>query len=84
MAPRKSILLAAALCLLGTAFAAEAQAQYPAFPNPYGSAPATPPSWSYNPYTSGLAPCPQWSPGDLGSCRDQMPPTYGQPNYRSH
>lgn len=85
--PMKRILLAATL-LCGTAVAAAAQyPPYPYPPPPYPPAPAVspaqvyPPSWSYDPYTSGQAPCPQKRPGDLQSCRDIMPPTYGQPSY---
>ena len=78
MTLRKAMFLGA-ICLAGAAVAAKAQPQYPAYPlNP---GPATPPSWSYDPYTSGSAPCPQRMPGDLTTCRQQMPPTYGQPSY---
>jgi hypothetical protein len=78
MTPVKSILLSTAL-LTGAAFAANAQAQYPAYP--YTQPPAAPPlSWYYNPYTSGLGPCPQRFPGDL-PCRDTIDPSYGQPSY---
>jgi hypothetical protein len=45
--------------------------------------PATPPSWSYDPYTSGIGPCAQKSPLDIQTYSQIMPPTYGQPNYRS-
>ena len=88
MTARKCILVGA-LCLAGAAFAARAEAQYPSYTYsnsqayPYGGAPATPPSWSYDPYTSGLASCPQHSPNDSLSCSQQMPPTYGQPDYWS-
>ena len=51
--------------------------------NPISPAQAAPQSWSYDPYTSGMAPCPQGIHGDLESCGQKMPPTYGQPNYRS-
>jgi hypothetical protein len=86
--PVKSLLLAAA-CLAATALAANAQAPYAAKPYaaPYGYAPpvsparAYPPSWSYDPYTSGRGPCPQKLPGDLTTCQQNMPPTYGQPSY---
>jgi hypothetical protein len=77
----RSILLAA-ICLGGTTFAAHAQWQYPP-PYPYSQVPATPPAWSYDPYTSGFGPCPQRTPNDSLSCRDQMPPTFGQPDYRT-
>lgn len=76
----KSILIGAALLVAATV-AAQAQPQYPAYP--YNQVPVAPPSWSYDPYTSGLAPCPQWRPGDLTRCGQQMPPSYGQPNYWS-
>jgi hypothetical protein len=74
-----------AAVLLATTLAARAQAApYPAYgyypPYPYYSAPAAPPSWSYNPYTSGLAACTNWSPGD-SPCRERMQPSFGQPNY---
>jgi hypothetical protein len=68
------------LWVAATPLAAAAQPQYP--PPLYNSAPpATPPSWSYDPYTSGQAPCPQRLPGDLTTCQQNMPPTYGQPSY---
>lgn len=80
MRPWKSILLGA-ICLVGTGLAA--QAQYP-LPGPqYYQVPATPPAWSYNPYTSGFGPCPQRLPNDSTSCREQMPPTFGQPDFRT-
>ena len=89
MSVRKYILVGA-LCLAGAAFAATAQAQqYPSYTyslsqaHPYGAAPATAPSWSYDPYTSGLAACPQHSPNDSLSCSQELPPTYGQPDYWS-
>jgi hypothetical protein len=74
-----------AAVLIGTTIAANAQrVPYPPYayypPYPIYQAPATAPSWSYDPYTSGLGACPQWLPGD-SPCREQMPPTYGQPNY---
>jgi hypothetical protein len=73
-------LVASALLLAAGTPGAEAQyIPYPYYRPP--QAPATPPSWSYNPYTSGMAPCPQGLPGDLERCREQMPPSYGQPNY---
>jgi hypothetical protein len=56
-------------------------------PYPYNQAPLaapaspTPQSWSYDPYTSGAAPCPQGIHGDLQTCAEKMPPTYGQPSY---
>jgi len=96
--PMKSILLATVF-LVGATVAASAQALYPPYPYappapyPYGPyapypapispAQAAPPSWSYDPYTSGQAPCPQKRPGDLQSCSQIMPPTYGQPSYWS-
>lgn len=72
----------AAICLVGTAFVAQAQWQYPP-PYSYAQVPATPPAWSYDPYTSGFGPCPQRTPNDSLSCREQMPPTFGQPDYRT-
>ena len=76
----KSVLLGA-MCLVGTGLVA--QAQY-ALPGPqYYQVPATPPAWSYNPYTSGFGPCPQRLPNDSTSCREQMPPTFGQPDFRT-
>ena len=80
MSPRKSTLIGAAV-LLGASVVARAQPQYQ--PYPYSPAQLAPPAWSYDPYTSGLAPCPQWFPGEPRGCRDDMPPTYGQPNFRS-
>lgn len=83
----KSILLAAAF-LAGTSFAALAQVPYQV-PGPYtyaapiSPAQAHPPSWSYDPYTSGQTACPQKRPGDTQPCSQIMPPTYGQPSYRS-
>jgi hypothetical protein len=62
--------------------AAYPYAAYPA-PTPISPAQAYPPSWSYDPYTSGQAPCPQKRPGDLETCSQIMPPTYGQPSYWS-
>jgi hypothetical protein len=89
----KSMLIGA-VCLVGTTCLAHAQAPYQ--PQPYGQlaqrppvqpaytpTPAIPPSWSYDPYTSGLSVCPQHDPRDSISCREQMPPTYGQPDYRT-
>ncbi len=64
-----------AICLVGMAASAHAQPYYQAGPQP------TPQSWSYDPYTSGAAPCPQGIHGDLMTCRQKMPPTYGQPSY---
>lgn len=86
-------LLIGAVCLVGTALPATAQAQYqpyshtqlsqvPLYQPPYVPVPATPPASSYDPYTSGLSPCPQRDPRDSVSCREQMPPTYGQPDLR--
>lgn len=77
MAVRTSIVLSAVF-VAGLTVGAAAQPQYP--PYPYAPS-AAPPSWSYDPYTSGLAPCPQWRQGDTTPCSEQMPPTYGQPNY---
>jgi hypothetical protein len=71
----KTILFAAIL-LGGSTLAAP----YPYAP-PISPAQAYPPSWSYDPYTSGQAPCPQKLPGDLRTCEQNMPPTYGQPSY---
>ena len=88
MSARKYILVGA-LWVAGAAFATTAQAQYPSYTyslsqaHPYGAAPTTPRSWSYDPYTSGLAACPQHSPNDSLSCSQQMPPSYGQPDYWS-
>ena len=93
MTRRKSILLGA-VCLAATILAPNAQAQYQPYPHSnqvaqqpqyqpsYNPVPATPLSWSYDPYTSGLSPCPQRDPRDSVSCREQMPPTYGQPDLR--
>ena len=86
-------LLIGTVCLVGTAVLANAQAQYQPYPYnqlsqvplyqpPYAAAPTTPLAWSYDPYTSGLSPCPQHDPRDSVSCREQMPPTYGQPDLR--
>lgn len=76
----KSTLLGT-ICLAGTGFAAQAQYLYPG--PQYYQAPATAPAWSYNPYTSGFGPCPQRLPNDSTSCREQMPPTFGQPDFRT-
>ena len=82
MSPMRTILAGAAL-LAALPIAAQAQ------PYPYNQVPVaappptTPQSWSYDPYTSGAAPCPQGMPGDLQTCAQKMPPTYGQPNYWS-
>jgi hypothetical protein len=84
MSLRKSVLLGA-MCLVGTALVAQAQPQYLAYPYPaypYGQAPGSAQTWNYDPYTSGLAPCTQRWPGDP-PCSVTMPPTYGQPDYRS-
>jgi hypothetical protein len=78
MALGKSVLLGATL-LIGATMAANAQYYYS--PGPGYQAPPTPPSWSYDPYTSGQAPCPQGIHGDLQTCAQKMPPTYGQPSY---
>ena len=82
----KSVLTGSML-LTGTALVANAQIQYTGYPYGYQAysyhAPAAPRSWSYDPYTSGLGPCPQWLPGDLETCGQRMPPTYGQPSYWS-
>ena len=84
MAIGKSVLLGAAL-VIGASLAANAQTYYPAQyyypPAPGYLRQPTPPSWSYDPYTSGQTACPQKRPGDLQSCQDMMPPTYGQPSY---
>jgi hypothetical protein len=85
MTLRKSTLvkstLAAALCLVATGFAAQAQAPYSTYPTyAAGPAPNAPQSWSYDPYASGLGPCPQRRPGDP-PCSVTLKPTYGQPSY---
>jgi hypothetical protein len=68
------------ICLVAMTLGANAQSYYPAYQ--YNQAPPrTPPSWSYDPYTSGMAPCPQGHPGDMTTCQQRMPPTYGQPSY---
>lgn len=84
----KPIVMSAAL-LIAAPVIANAQPLYPAYPYnqvqqpyPYYPVPVRPPSWSYNPYTSGLGACPQWLPGD-SPCRETMPPSYGQPNFRA-
>jgi hypothetical protein len=91
----KSVLVGA-MFLAGTVLAANAQqpqyqpylsnqlALQPQYQSSYNQAPASPPSWSYDPYTSGFGPCPQRTPTDSDSCREQMPPSYGQPDYRPH
>lgn len=86
MALRKKFFVAAAMFLLGTGLAVAAQAQYQYPPSAYGTAGAAvpPPSSNYDPYTSGFGPCPQRTPNDSLSCREQMPPSYGQPDYRPH
>ena len=72
---------------IGAAFLAAATTVAEAQPYPYNQAPpynptpVTPQSWSYDPYTSGAAPCPQGIHGDLQTCAQKMPPTYGQPSY---
>jgi hypothetical protein len=88
MVLRKTMLIGA-MCLIATTLIAKAQAQYQPYPPysyqayPYTPVPAAPPSWSYDPYTSGFGPCPQRLPNDSTSCRQQMPPTYGQPDFRT-
>lgn len=73
--------------LIGAAFLAATAIVAGAQPYPYNQAapynpvPVTPQSWSYDPYTSGAAPCPQGIPGDLQTCAQKMPPSYGQPSY---
>jgi hypothetical protein len=75
--------------LIGAALFAVAPIAAQAQPYPYSQTPAavaastpiTPLSWSYDPYTSGMAPCPQGMHGDLQTCAQKMPPTYGQPSY---
>lgn len=83
--PFLKLLLASATLIAAASTVAEAQMPYPAYPGyvyPYATAPAAaPPSWSYDPYTSGMTNCPQRRAGDLTSCQQQMPPTYGQPSY---
>lgn len=76
----KRLMLAAAIFLIAPMVAC-GQPYYPAYPVPQPAAAPTPPSWSYDPYTSGSAPCPQGIPGDLQTCRQRMPPTYGQPSF---
>jgi hypothetical protein len=74
-----AVLLAAAIT---TAAAQPVSPAYPyAPPYPLNPATAAPPEWSYDPYTSGAAPCPQGIHGDLQTCAQKMPPTYGQPSY---
>jgi hypothetical protein len=93
MTPIRAALATAAL-LIGASFVGSAQAQYQAYPYPYGysypyyapypqyaQVPATPPSWSYDPYTSGLTACPQRGHRDP-PCSETLFPTYGQPDYR--
>lgn len=72
--------LFAAALLFGASLAASAQ-PFSYSPQPYYQPPPTPPSWSYDPYTSGAAPCPQGIHGDLQTCAQKMPPTYGQPSF---
>jgi hypothetical protein len=72
--------------LVGAALLAAAPIAAQAQPYPYSQpiaapTPLTPQSWSYDPYTSGAAPCPQGIHGDLQTCAQKMPPTYGQPSY---
>jgi hypothetical protein len=71
-------LLVGLMCLIGLTLPTQAQPQYPAYP--YGQAPMTPQSWSYDPYASGLGPCPQRRDGDV-PCNWSFFPTYGQPSY---
>lgn len=76
--------LVISMTILAVATVASNAQPYPSGqPYPPGPAPVTPQSWSYDPYTSGMAPCPQGIPGDLETCAQKMPPTYGQPNYWS-
>jgi hypothetical protein len=85
MALGKSALLGVVL-LVGAGLTANAQYYYPAqyySPPAPGYQAAPPPSWSYDPYTSGQAPCTQGIHGDLQTCAQKMPPTYGQPSYWS-
>lgn len=81
----RKILIAGGALLLGMALAGNAQAQYPPYPYypayPYAQVPVMPPTWSYDPYTSGLGPCPQRLRPSDPPCNEQMPPTYGQPNF---
>jgi hypothetical protein len=77
----KRLLLATAICLAGPIAVASARSYYPAYPYAQPARAPTPPSWSYDPYTSGAAPCPQGIHGDLQTCQQKMPPTYGQPSY---
>ena len=76
----RRILLAAAVCTTPLAAAGAQPFGYPSYPT-YRPPPA-PQSWSYDPYTSGAAPCPQGVRGDLQTCAQKMPPTYGLPGYR--
>ncbi|HEX3881263.1 MAG TPA: hypothetical protein VHW66_01265 [Stellaceae bacterium] len=77
----RNSILAGALFLAATGFAANAQTPYPSYPSyPSGPAPNAPESWSYDPYASGLGPCPQRRPGDP-PCSVTFKPTYGQPSY---
>jgi hypothetical protein len=76
----KRVLFAVSLCLLAAPIAGASAQPYGYAPYP-ASRPTPPPSWSYDPYTSGAAPCPQGVRGDLQTCAQKMPPTYGQPNY---
>jgi hypothetical protein len=85
----KLIVLGGGLLVAAGSAASDARAQYaaePYYPAQYAApylaqAPQRPPSWSYNPYTSGMTSCPQRRAGDLETCQQQMPPTYGQPSY---
>jgi hypothetical protein len=76
----RRLLLAALICLAGPIAGARAQSFYYQPYAAYQPAPS-PPSWSYDPYTSCQAPCPQGIHGDLQTCQQKMPPTYGQPSY---
>jgi hypothetical protein len=82
--PAIRFILAGAVFLASATIAAEAQPLYPPAPYqayPYPPVAAAPQSWSYDPYTSGMASCPQGIHGDLQTCAEKMPPTYGQPSY---
>jgi hypothetical protein len=79
----KAPMFLAAICMAGTMPGADAQPYYPAYlyAQPVPAPQPPPPAWSYDPYTSGAAPCPQGIRGDLLTCQQKMPPTYGQPSY---
>lgn len=72
-------ILLASMCLAGSTAIAAAQPY--SYQPPQSALPQAPAAWSYDPYTSGAAPCPQGLHGDLLTCRQKMPPTYGQPSY---